>query len=331
MEIIDLKQQDPRMWQETLLRGYAYGPFSWIRKLDEQSRRALLCRDLKRSFEHSHSALLGVSEEPRVIRGFVQLERLDWDSRHFGFDVWAIKHLGLWGPKETDLAAGRTLVEAAVSQAQAAGAVTIHTRIPLDNISGIHALEATGFRVMEVQSLWLFDLTRQAVPQPQSGHVVRALRPDDADEAIALARGAYTDTPDRFHADQHLPLTAADALYADWIRNCTTGEEADYMMVVEAGGHVVGFGTLRYWDDHGGACNVRIGQLLLGAVDPAYREQNINVDVMAGMLRWLKDAGSDLAFVGTQANNISSLISMTKLGWRPVHSALGLHAWLADE
>jgi hypothetical protein len=35
--------------------------------------------------------------------------------------------------------------------------------------------------------------------------------------------------------------------------------------------------------------------------------------------------------VGTQANNISSLISMTKLGWRPVHSALGLHAWLADE
>lgn len=330
MDVIDLKQQDPRVWHEQLISHYPYAPFSWIRTVDTVSRQALLCRDIDRACESDQTRLLGVQDGDGILLGFAQFGKLDWDSHHYGFDVWGMKHVGFWGTTETRATAGDTLCAAVVDETKGQGAATIHARVPLDNIGAIHALENSGFRVMEVQTLWLFDLHKQPIPAYCSGFEQHEMRPENATEAIELARHAYTGTPDRFHADPHLAEPLSDALYADWIRNCISGQEADYMTVTMDRDRVIGYGTLRYWGDQDGCCNVRIGQLLLGAVDPAYRERGVNVDVMAGMLHWLREAGADVAYVGTQANNISSLISMTKLGWRPVHSALGLHAWLAD-
>lgn len=262
--------------------------------------------------------------------GFAHLKPLDWDTNHFGFKVWSLNHCGVWGPAAIKPTATRRLVSHAVEWARRQGIAMVYARIPLEEMGMIHALEAAGFHLMEIQVLLLFDLTRQEIPQEIGDYPAREYRPDDESAITELARHAYTATPDRFHADPHFPAGSADELYAEWIKNSCSGEAADLIAVVDVDGRVGAYGTLRYWDDQQGLCNMRLGQFLIGAVAEEFKERGLIKSVMAFILNWIRERGGQLGYVGTQANNIASLNSMVRLGFRPVCSAAGMHLWLGN-
>lgn len=331
MRCIDLHNDWQPRWADAIHHGYRFPPYWWLRSVSPQSRRQLMQQELDNHAADGDAMLAGVLDKKGELTGFAAAQRLMWDSDHFDLEVWRLTHLGVWGSAPAQREAACALCEWIVQQARRRGADTIHTWIPLDDLPVIHVLEDSGFRVMESQVLWLFDLTRQPLPPRRTTAVVRPHRSQDQEAIIDLARRVYTPIPDRFHADPHLPQAACNELYAAWMRNACRGEAADFVAVVEIDGVLAGYGSLRYAGDREGLCNVRIAQFLLGALEPAFRRSGAYDDMMTGMLEWLQFQGADAAYVGTQTNNIAAQAGMARQGWRPVRGGLSLHLWLGKE
>ncbi|MCA9929637.1 MAG: GNAT family N-acetyltransferase, partial [Anaerolineales bacterium] len=277
--------------------------------------------------EEETAVMLGAFSDA-ALGGFVIMHPLAWDTAHFGINVWRLVHFGVWGSSAQQREVACALAQAAVSGATYRSVQIIHVWIPLDAIPVIHMLEAVGFRTMESQVYWLFDLQQQPLPAQQTDAVFRPHTPDDVEALVALAGRVYAPIPNRFYADPHLPTAACDDLYAKWLRNSCSGEAADYVSVIDVRGAVAGYGTLRYLDNHSGLCNVRMGQFLLGAIDPDFRQKGLYEDMMRSLLVWLADRQADVAFVGTQTNNAAAQAGMVRMGWRPVTGGLSLHCWL---
>lgn len=315
-------------WVDEILLRYRFQPFWWIRQVDAESRQALMRRQLHQLQQDETAVILGVYPENATdLIGFAAMQPLAWDTTHFGIEIWRLNHLGIWTDSPRQVEAACALAQAVRQEAFRRGAQTIHVWMPVDAILTIHALEAVGFRTMESQVYWLFDLNRQSLPLQSTNASFRPHKPVDVEALISLARRVYTPIPDRFHADPLLPNDLCDDLYACWIRNSCNGDAADYISVIDVAGEVAGYGTLRYLDDQNGLCNMRLGQFILGAIDPDHRQRGLYDDLMCSLLAWLNDHQADIAYVGTQTNNVATQGGMVRMGWRPVCSGLSLHLW----
>lgn len=315
-------------WKEAIVSKYQFPPYWWIRQVNDESRQSLMRCHLRRLQEDEMAVIIGVVDNANELTGFATLHLLAWDTEHFGFDVWRIPHMGVWGEPPQQREAAQALTRAVAYETLQRRGQTVHIWTPLDAICVLHALEATGFRTMESQVYWSFDLQRQALPPQQTAATFRPHQPADAPALAELAKHVYSPIPNRFYADPHLSASACDKLYAQWLRNSCSGEAADYISVIDVDGQVAGYGTLRYLGNQDGLCNVRMGQFLLGAIDPAFRQRGLYDDMMRSLLVWLIAQGADVAFVGTQTNNAAAQVGMTRMGFRPVGSGLSLHLWL---
>ncbi len=328
MNVIDLKKFAGEEEFDTIVEQYRFKPFWWVRQIDSASQSRLMRRHLEQMRETATAVILGAySQHDLELCGFVTLSPLVWDSEHFGVSVWRVGHLGVWGDLALQRETACALVHSLVSRAYSVGAQTLFVWIPLDAICVIHALESVGFHVMESQVYWAFDLKGQTLPLPKTDAVYRAHTLADTESLVALARRMYTHIPDRFHADPQFPVAASDELYARWLYNSCTGEAADHILVLDVNGRVAGYSTMRFLDDQAGLCNIRMGQLLLGAIEPEFRQKGLYDDLLRSSLLWLQSVQADLAFVGTQSNNIMAQMGMARSGWRPVCGGLSLHFW----
>jgi GNAT superfamily N-acetyltransferase len=261
--------------------------------------------------------------------GFAQMRRLEWDTNYFGFEIWRLDHLGAWDTARQSSVA-KDLVQGSLQALRGQGCQNLQANIPIDNLPAIHALEDSGFRMMEVQTIWIFDLTRRSIPPKTNPDLVRDFEPADAEALIELARTAYIPIPHRFHVDSHLSSKASNELWAEWMRNACSGQLADHLAVAESNGEIIGYSTMEYYGDHDGLCNARIAQLGLGAMSPDFRNQGIITDAVLHHLEWLKRRQANFSLVGTQANNIPPQRVWLKVGFRPATMRLTLHYW-ADE
>ena len=326
MKIFDLKHSQTA-WKEEIVNHYRFLPYWWVRQVDQVSLQRLMRHHLEQMIAEETAVILGADQQS-TLTGFASMHPLQWDSEHFGFRVWRLPHVGVWGTEQQQQETAHAITEAIVKTAVQQEVQTIHLWQPLDAMHVVHALENAGFCTMESQVYWLFNLKRQSLPAQQTSAKFRPHRPEDEAELVTLASRVYAPIPNRFYADPHLPTDACDALYEKWLRNACKGEAADYISVIDVDGKVAGYGTLRFLDDQNGLCNVRMGQFLLGAIDPAFRQRGLYDDMMRSLLVWLLEQKADIAFVGTQTNNAAAQAGMVRMGFRPVTSGLSLHLWV---
>lgn len=326
--IEDLKKDMTPVWRDSLLNRYAFPRYWWLRRVTAESRRALMEEELSAALEGTQTMVLGCLTEKGDLQGFALAHHLAWDTRHFGYNIWRLDHIGVWGENDVRVTAANALVEAMTAKLSDLGGECIQARVPMDNLTAIHSLETHGYRIVESLTTWHLDLRRISLPSLKQPERIRTFEPDDTEALVELARNVYTPIPDRFHMDPYLSDRASDELYAEWMRNSCSGDMADYIAIGHDNGSVVGYATSLYYGDHGGRCNLRVGQLMLGAVDPAYRNQGINADMMTKTLAWMRGEGADVCLVGTQVNNIPVQISWQKVGFRPGTVALTLHHWI---
>jgi GNAT superfamily N-acetyltransferase len=327
MAIIDLKTEPSAHWKPTIVEYYAYPPYWWLSGVTFQSRQALLDRELTRAVSDQESWLLGYVSDAGDCLGFAEMRRLEWDTQHFGFDIWRLDHLGAWGGRSQLSHILTTLVQQCLCTAHEQGCHNMQARIPIDSLLSIHALEDFGFKTMEILTTWIFDLSRWPIPPQRNQDLTRNAEPADTASLIELARTVYAPIPDRFHVDPQLSSKASNELYAQWMQNSCCGHLADHISVAESEGQVVGYSTLRYFSDHNGACNARVAQLGLGGVSPEFRQRGIVTDLVIHNLKWLACHQADFCFVGTQGNNVPPQRVWLKIGFKPVTMSLTLHYW----
>ena len=330
MEVVDLRTSPIANWEESITDHYPFAPYWWIRGVTPESHRALMRRELEEALTSDNTYVVGYTSNAGGLLGFAQMHWLEWDTNHFGVEIWRLDHLGTWNGDSGRRAVVEELAQAIVLAARKRGVRNIQARIPMDNLAAIHALESVGFRIIEILTTWIFDFAKSPIPAKQHPDLIRDFRPNDTEALIELARTAYAPIPDRFHMDTHLSARASDELYAEWMRNSCSGQMADHIAVAETDGVAVGYSTMKYFGDHDGLCNARIARLGLGAMAPKSRNGRLVTDVVIHHLEWLEQRQADFCLVGTQGNNIPPQRVWIRVGFKPAAVDLSLHFWTDD-
>jgi RimJ/RimL family protein N-acetyltransferase len=328
-EVLNLKDSANSDWLTSIARDHPFPPLWWVPGLSDGSRRSLLEANLRSLLDAPDSAFIGYREADKLL-GVAALRHMPWDSNHFGFCVYRVEQFDVWGDvAQLELRAAR-LAEAVVARARELGARTVHASLPMEAIAAIHALDSAGFRIMDVLVTWIFEHGKQQISDYPDKCIIRGVQPGDAEVLVPLARTAYTDTPDRFHADPHLPTERSNELYAEWIKNSFNGKLADYIVVAEVDGKPAGYTTLKLEGDHQGKSNVKTGGLILSAVAPWAEGRGVYTSMINGGLRWFQQQGVQVSHLGTQVNNYPVERAWARLGFRLAKAGPSLHLWLGD-
>jgi GNAT superfamily N-acetyltransferase len=329
MTVVDLRQEPVAEWVGQIVDRHPFLPYWWIRRVTPESRRALMEKEVDQGLADPQNYLLGCVERGALV-GFAQMHRLEWDSKLFGVEIYRLDHLAVWGESAGAREHADTLVQAVVEQAREAGARSVQTWVPLDDVAVIHVLESVGFRMMDVLVTWIFDFAKTSIPdlRPKEGVRVRRFQSGDEGFLTRLARQAHSrEMPNRFRADPNLPMEACEELYRQWMLNSVSFDLADHISVVEFEGQVAGYSSSKDLGDRHGLCNLRLSQLLLGAIVPEMRQKGLITQALIHNLRWLADK-ADVVNVGTQANNIAPQVAWANLGFRPARAGPSMHLWL---
>lgn len=192
-------------------------------------------------------------------------------------------------------------------------------RAPPQAVSTIHALESSGFLLMDTQVVQARALGEPVSPaDPRL--VVRPARREEAEVVAGVAARAFASYSGHYHADPRLDHEACTAVYEDWARRSITTEGvAHIVLVAELEGAVVGFSTAR--------CVAAAAEGPLDAVDPAFQRRGVYRALSRARMAWAREQGADRLTVATLVTNLGALAGMAALGFRTVSAAHTFHRW----
>ena len=186
------------------------------------------------------------------------------------------------------------------------GKAFIDAKVPVDDTATLLALQAAGFRVMDVN----VQLERPACVLARTG-AARDATAIDREAVMGLAAEAFV--YDRFHRDPAIGHDAAARLKAEWAGNYFSGNRGDRMIVAEHDGLVCGFLQLLTAAD---------GQMVIDLIAVAGQSRGRGC---AQAMIALAAAADRPMRVGTQIANLPSLALYEKLGFRIASAAFVLH------
>lgn len=198
----------------------------------------------------------------------------EWDRDLFGHVVGRVDVL--WA---ADPAVSSELVAWADNAAVTSGARFVGARVPADDLVAAHALEAAGFRFMEVLRHPWYRLADWSDGSPGCS---RPALPCDVDAMATIAGSAFA--ADRFHRDACIPVATADALYEKWTRGWfESGATTRGATVLEIDGVVRAF-ALHEIDRRAAEGGPGVARLRLTAVDRACRGRGLATALLRGAL-----------------------------------------------
>jgi len=290
-------------WLPSVLSG---SPHDFVRRLNIEADRALwidsLCGDLPP--EDDLRLIVGGGE------GRIALfaERLPWDSSFFGYGVARLN----WIAGRGDTAAA---LNALCETAQRRGVRYLFTPIPPTHLSGIQALCAAGFTLIETRHTYHRDLAGFDHPR----YPCRVATVMDIPTLAAAAREAVNPF-DRFHADPFLRRADVDRLMETWVEASLLRGFADVTIVPDVP-HPQAFTTVRYHRDRWEAWGVRLAQAaVLTAVAPEFRGWYRKL--ITEITHHLIALGVDHAYLTTQITNGAVIHVLEGLGY---HFGKGEH------
>jgi len=140
-------------------------------------------------------------------------------------------------------------------------------KVPLEDLSAIHTLEAHGFRMIETQFRSMLRL-RDCVDTSQWPYRYELVQ-DQADLEQVLAIAETTFEADRYTIDSDIPAVVAGRRYSAYVqRSFTADDECVHKLVNPDSGEIVGFNTYRRQSP-------REAMLLLAGVVPRYKSTGL--------------------------------------------------------
>lgn len=237
----------------------------------------------------------------------------DLETRRFGVTcAW----LDRQGSSQPDL-------RAVNAEAHERGVSLISTRVPSEAIGEIQALEADGYRTMDILVHYAGP-TRGYPPGTRAGGAatLREAAACDAGAAGAVSAAAFHGFLGRYHADPRLPNDQADAAYRDWAERSVGASGPDRpAAVVEHAGEVVGFLALRLVD-------ANEGEVVLNAVHPDHQRNGYYTMLFDWALSRLADLGRERLSIATQLWNVGVQRVWSRRGMRLERSQIALHKWM---
>jgi GNAT superfamily N-acetyltransferase len=194
-------------------------------------------------------------------------------------------------------------------------------RCTTNDLIAVQDMEAHGFLLMDTLVYYGFDLSRKSIPEDTRGFLVRQFQSGDKDQVRMVAAEAFRGYRGHYHADPRLDKRKCDETYASWAeRSATLKSAADEVVIVEHGGRVVGFATLR-------KNSPQEGEGLLVAVVPEYQKRGVCQALMIKSLQWCRSQGAERMVISTQITNVAMQKVWCRIGFEPRCSYYTFHKW----
>ena len=179
--------------------------------------------------------------------------------------------------------------------------------------------ERQGFQLMD--TIVVFEQRLGGTSPPVEASVeVRPARPGDKDEIVALARIAFADYVNHYHADPRLDRAAAAEVYPDWTGRLLAQRDDDHeVLVAESDGVIVGFHALARYGD-------RATQPLSG-VRPGIQGKHVYQTMNTRGIEWAIASGAKTIDGAVQLTNTAIQRALWRRGYVPVGAYFVLHKW----
>lgn len=271
------------------------------------------------------SNVLGALKNDKII-GVVVYEKMDLDTKHFGFGIGRIPHLLARGKSyQQSVAVKNALLQTAIHELGNLGIRCIISRISSKDSSSIHTLEKGGFFLMDTIMTFFTEMENMEFQTKKTEIEIKPFKDSDIKGLMAIASQAFKLS--HFHADPKFPRKKCDELYEKWVENCCRGL-ADEVLVANLNGMPVAFVTCRKERDASEFFKINIGVIDLIAVSKKFQGHGIGHDLMISALEWFNKNKIHIAKIGAQSQNIPAIRLYQGTGFLFLASELTLHKWI---
>jgi GNAT superfamily N-acetyltransferase len=236
-------------------------------------------------------------------------ELLDWDTRHFGFQVARVT-------------AGRLDAESAVAAdrfCDEQGVRCLYLFADDNDAETARVAAEHGFRHVDLRFSMRHPLeTIPATDPPPGNWRIRAGAEEDLEALGSLSARSHLSS--RFHFDKAFPRDRVDALYALWVKRGLE-DEAKSLLVIELDGQPCGYQVIRPLDEDGG------GAMELLAIEEAQRRKGAAIWLLSENLRTIESAGASSVTTVIAARNVRSTRVHQRLGFLTERVDSCYHRW----
>lgn len=184
----------------------------------------------------------------------------------------------------------------------------------------VHAMEQSGFLLMETMLCLAGDLTRPLPGKPEAV-VVRPFQPSDETQVLRLAEACFRGYESHYHADDRLDSAKCDEIQVDWAqRACVSKDVADTVLVAESEGSLAGYFILK-------SNTAEEADVAVAAVIPDHRGTGVYEALVVHSMHWAAARGASRITGLVQATNVAVQRTPMKLGWVPQYAYYTLHKW----
>lgn len=244
---------------------------------------------------------------------------LAWDSKHIGLRAARLDLLLAVGDYKRSLRMKRTLIEGLIEDCRGQGIQHLTARVDCSDLSGIHALEASGFEFIDgIQTSARF-LNQYSPADATSRFQTRGYEPRDLEDVISIARTSYVH--DRFHADWAIAPEAADAVSAEWLRNSCKGM-SDHVVVAADSSGVAAYVTCKVDRESKAELGTSFGTIGMVATAKRARGEGAATAATRAAIEWFAAQGVEIVEVGTQLSNIGAARLYQKCEFFPVSTTI---------
>lgn len=310
-----------------LVQNYQFKPYKEY-KIKQNLLERYVVDEISRILSHEENLVL-VAEQKKRIAGLTSLERLDWDSKHFGIKMAKIGYLIAKYEYTQAFDVKCELIHHILASCKREIS-HVSARVRKEDLSSIHALEREGFRLMDVLVTHCLDLRKTKLVRLEDKWPVREVNADDVPRLAEIATECFKDKPvaiGRFHADPSLPKEKCDDLYVEWLLNsCNRAvkKSVDTVLVAEMEGVPVGFSVCKIHRSLKRRLGVGIGSVILTGVARSARGKSVHSSLLNAALRWFADK-VDIVEVGSQVSNYAVQRAWNKLSFKMIRSQCTLH------
>jgi ribosomal protein S18 acetylase RimI-like enzyme len=266
-----------------------------------------------------------VAEEKGRLVGLVAVERLGWDTKHFGMEMAKISHLLATGAYSKAFELKRELVSCVLAKCREERISHLSARVFKEDLTSIHALESNSFRLMDIIVTDSFNLRKKQIPTENQWHV-REFKKKDIPKLIEIATKSFKEEPvakQRFHADPYLFKEKSKDLYVQWLISACKGL-ADTVLICEINSEIVGFSACKVEKSLAQKVGLKLGTVFLTGVTPAARGKGVHRNLLSSALHWFSDK-VDIVEVGAEISNYAVQKGWNRLGFETVRSQCTFH------
>lgn len=211
--------------------------------------------------------------------------------------------------------------------ADKSGVEMLTIRIDASDLPRVHALEESGYRLMDTLVYYRRSLDR--CPNafvPRVDTTLRLATAQDGAAVAQVARAAFSDYVGHYHADPRIDKASADAAYVEWAAQSIVRNTGDTPVLVAEQDQekIIGFLSLR-------RNNETEFEIVLNAVHPDNHGNGLYTALVTEAVRVASKSGASLIVVSTQINNYAVQSVWTRLGFVHYRSLYTFHKWYSRQ